>query len=72
MGFKRLVNVFGRGPCQVVRTGRRVVYRLLGWNPWQHVFLRGVGALCTMPMQRCPLQCRWACVDAGIRMSRPA
>ena len=21
-------------PCQIVRTGRRVVYRLLSWNPW--------------------------------------
>jgi hypothetical protein len=27
-------------PCQVVRTARRVVYRLLSWNPWQGVFLR--------------------------------
>jgi hypothetical protein len=27
-------------PCQVVRTARRVVFRLLSWNPWQGVFLR--------------------------------
>ncbi len=27
-------------PCQVVQTARRVVYRLLSWNPWQGVFLR--------------------------------
>ena len=27
-------------PCQIVRTSRRVVYRLLSWNPWQGVFLR--------------------------------
>ena len=27
-------------PCQVVRTGRRLVYRLLAWNPWQSVFFR--------------------------------
>src|SRR5512144_2196291 len=26
-------------PCQVVRTARRVVFRLLSWNPWQGVFL---------------------------------
>lgn len=45
MGFKRFVNVFVRVPCQVVRTSRRLVYRLLAWNPWQHVFLRGVDAL---------------------------
>ena len=45
MEFKRFVNAFIRVPCQVVRTGRRLVYRLLAWNPWQAVFLRGVDAL---------------------------
>jgi hypothetical protein len=57
MGFKRFVNTFVRVPCQVVRTGRRLVYRLLAWNPWQHVFLRGVDVLCTMPSCRHPLRC---------------
>ncbi|HMB04379.1 MAG TPA: IS1380 family transposase [Isosphaeraceae bacterium] len=32
-------------PCQVVRTSRRILYRLLSWNPWQGVFLRLVGRL---------------------------
>jgi len=32
-------------PCQVVRTCRRVVYRLLSWNPWQGIFLRLVERL---------------------------
>jgi hypothetical protein len=32
-------------PCQVVRTARRIVYRLLSWNPWQGVFLRLVERL---------------------------
>ena len=32
-------------PCQVVRGARRVVYRLLAWNPWQGVFLRLVERL---------------------------
>jgi hypothetical protein len=27
-------------PCQIVRGGRRLLYRLLSWNPWQGVFLR--------------------------------
>jgi hypothetical protein len=27
-------------PCQIVRSGRRLIYRLLSWNPWQGVFLR--------------------------------
>lgn len=57
MGFKRFVNAFVRVPCQVVRTGRRLVYRLLAWNPWQHVFLRGVDALHTMTLWRHPLRC---------------
>ena len=32
-------------PCQVVRTSRQIVYRLLSWNPWQGVFLRLVERL---------------------------
>jgi len=45
MEFKTFLNVIMRVPAQVVRTGRRVVFRLLSWNPWQHVFLRGVDQL---------------------------
>jgi len=51
MKFKTFLNAFMRVPCQIVRTGRRIVYRLLAWNPWQHVFLRGVDVL------RCPMRC---------------
>jgi len=32
-------------PCQVVRASRRIIYRLLSWNPWQGVFLRLVERL---------------------------
>jgi hypothetical protein len=32
-------------PCQIVRTGRRLVYRLLSWKPWQGAFLRLVERL---------------------------
>jgi hypothetical protein len=32
-------------PCQIVRTSRRILYRLLSWNPWQGVFLRLVERL---------------------------
>ena len=45
MEFKTFLNAFMRLPCQIVRTGRRIVYRLLGWNPWLHVFLRTVDAM---------------------------
>ncbi len=43
--FKTFVNAFVRLPCQLVRTGRRLVYRLLAWNPYQPIFFRLVSAL---------------------------
>jgi hypothetical protein len=43
--FKTFVNAFVRLPCQLVRTGRRLVYRLLGWNPYLPIFFRLVSAL---------------------------
>jgi Transposase DDE domain group 1 len=43
--FKTFVNAFVRLPCQIIRTGRRLVYRLLSWNPYQHIFFRLVDAL---------------------------
>jgi len=45
MEVRTFLNAFIRIPVQIVRTGRRIVYRLLGWNRWQHVFLRGLQAL---------------------------
>jgi len=42
MEFKRFVDTFLRIPAQIIKTGRRIVYRLLAWNPYQHVFLRAV------------------------------
>ena len=32
-------------PCQIVRSGKRLIYRLLSWNPWQGTFLRLVERL---------------------------
>jgi hypothetical protein len=43
--FKTFVNAFVRLPCQVLRTGRRLVYRLLSWNPHQRIFWRLVSVL---------------------------
>jgi len=40
MDFSTFQNAFMQLPCQIVKTGRRLIYRLLSWNPWQHVFLR--------------------------------
>jgi hypothetical protein len=47
--FKRFRQSFMQLPCQIVKTGRRVVYRLLSWNRWLPVFFRGVRALCHGP-----------------------
>jgi hypothetical protein len=41
MEFKTFLHAFILIPVQVVRTSRRLVFRLLAWNPWQAVFLRG-------------------------------
>jgi len=40
MEFKKFVNAFIRIPCQIIRAGRRIIYRLLGWNPWQGILFR--------------------------------
>jgi hypothetical protein len=32
-------------PCQIVKSGGRLIYRLLSWNPWQGAFLRLVERL---------------------------
>ena len=43
--FKAFVNTFVTIPCQVLRTGRRVVLRLLGWNPHLLTLFRLVSRL---------------------------
>jgi DDE family transposase len=43
--FKTFINAFVRLPCQIVRTGRKLVYRLLAWNPYQPIFFRLVSVL---------------------------
>jgi hypothetical protein len=51
MEFKKFRNAFMQLPCQIVRTGRRILYRLLSWNPWLAVFFRSVAILAR------PLRC---------------
>jgi hypothetical protein len=51
MEFRTFQQAFIAMPCQIARAGRRIVYRLLAWNPWQRVFLRVIAAL------RLPLRC---------------
>jgi len=43
--FKRFRQAFLALPCQLVRTGRRIVYRLLSWNRWLPVFFRALRVL---------------------------
>jgi hypothetical protein len=45
MEFKTFVNHFIAMPAQVVRTGRRLIIRLLSWNRWQPFFFRVYDAL---------------------------
>jgi hypothetical protein len=45
MEFATYRAAFIEMPCQIVRGGRRLIYRMLSWNPWQGVFLRLVQRL---------------------------
>ena len=47
MEFKTFLNAFINMPCQILRAGRRLIYRLLSWNPWQRTFFR------TLAQMRC-------------------
>jgi len=51
MDFSTFRVAMMRIPVQILSTGRRIVYRLLAWNPWQHVFFRLLDQL------RQPLRC---------------
>ena len=51
MEFRKFVDEFVRIPVQLVKTGRRLVFRLLAWNRYQHVFIRAVECFET------PLRC---------------
>jgi hypothetical protein len=55
MEFRTFSNYFLRLPCQVVKTGRRIVYRLLSWNRYQAVFFRFLAGLRTLKHR--PLRC---------------
>jgi hypothetical protein len=45
MEFKKFLQEVVLLPCQVVRAGRRLVYRLLQWDPWVDVLCRSVDVL---------------------------
>ena len=39
MEFRQFLNSVIRIPCQIVRTGRRIIYRVLAYNAWLRDFL---------------------------------
>ena len=43
--FKTFLNTFMLLPCQIIKTGRKLVYRLLAWNPHLSVFFRLIRVL---------------------------
>jgi hypothetical protein len=43
--FKSFVNTFVTIPCLVIQSGRRLVLRVLGWNPYLMTFFRLVSRL---------------------------
>ena len=51
MEFKQFCHYFIHLPCQIIQTGRRVVYRILGWNQYLPVLLRAFESF------RHPLRC---------------
>jgi hypothetical protein len=59
MEFRKFLNNLLLVPCQIIKTGRRIVYRLLSWNPWLEVLLRGLDVLHDLPMPavRPPMRC---------------
>jgi hypothetical protein len=45
MEFRTFVAAMINIPCQIIKAGRRIVYRVLAWNQWQHALFRAVAAL---------------------------
>jgi hypothetical protein len=43
--FKTFINALVAIPCQIVRQARCVIYRVLGYNPYQPIFFRLLAAL---------------------------
>ena len=48
MEFRRFLHAIVLLPAQIIRTGRRIVYRLLSWNEWMGDFFRTWERLRTM------------------------
>jgi hypothetical protein len=40
MEFRSFLNAFINIPCQIIRSGRKLIYRVLSYNPHLPVFFR--------------------------------
>jgi Transposase DDE domain group 1 len=49
MEFRTFLQGMVLIPCQLVHTGRRLIYRLLSWNSWVPVLLETIGHLRRLP-----------------------
>ncbi len=45
MRFRTFIQRMMLIPAQVLQTGRRLVVRLLDWNPWRHAFFRALDSV---------------------------
>jgi hypothetical protein len=45
MEFRTFLNAIVRVPTQIVRTGRRILFRILGYNHWTRTFLETHGTI---------------------------
>ncbi len=45
MEFKKFLAMWLTLPCQILRSGRRLVFRVLAYNEWVAVLLRSVEVL---------------------------
>jgi hypothetical protein len=48
MEFRTFLNALIRIPAQIVKTGRRIVFRLMAYTRWLPALLRGVEGLRTL------------------------
>jgi hypothetical protein len=49
MSFRSFLNLFMLLPTQIVRQGRKITYRVLGWNPMLPVFFRAWNRIQRIP-----------------------
>ena len=45
MEFKRFINTFVKIPCVIIKTGRRIIYRFVGYNNYMKDFFRTFAAI---------------------------